>query len=566
MPTEVAPIAPHAGPAGRAAGIMFVTTEGETLLLRRGDGGDFPRTFGFPGGHLEEGETLEQAARREALEETGYDYQGDLTSLCDTGQFATFLARGVEKFEVTLCDESTGFAWARPEEAPSPLHPGCDRAFRIAAARTELDIARLIRDGDLPSPQPFGGSMYFALRITGTGHAYRSKDEEHAWRDPSLYLNDEFLARCNGLPVIWQHFEDGVWLQTNTFAESVVGMIMLPYIQGEEVWGIARIIDAGAAKKMATVQLSTSPNHVFDSESGNVKVPLSSTANVLIEGNPILIDHLAVCEQGVWDKGGPPEGVQVDQLKEVSPMADEAGDKGTQPNLSSNDIMQAIAALGTTLAARMDSVSTGLTARMDSLEKNMPAKPLSAAADSEEEIKAKKDAEEAQAKKDADEAEAKAKKDAEDKKKAEEDCKMDAEEAEAKADAQAFADSVYQMHSQSAPRPMAGERLMAYRARLARGMQAHSAAYKDSNLVAIGDAVAFSAVEKAIYADAAKASMAIGASPTGELRAIRRTDQDTGHRITTYAGRAGAWMDDFRLLPRRLRDNTINIAKKGPLQ
>src|ERR1700748_3135479 len=77
-----APIAPKAGPLGRAAGILFLTTEGETLLLRRGDGGDFPRTFGLPGGHVEEGESDEQAARRECLEETGFAYEGALTRLC----------------------------------------------------------------------------------------------------------------------------------------------------------------------------------------------------------------------------------------------------------------------------------------------------------------------------------------------------------------------------------------------------------------------------------------------------------------------------------------------------
>src|SRR5581483_6826534 len=30
----------------------------------------------------------------------------------------------------------------------------------------------------------------------------------------------------------------------------------------------------------------------------------------LIEGKPSLLDHVCVCEQGVWDKGGPPTGVR----------------------------------------------------------------------------------------------------------------------------------------------------------------------------------------------------------------------------------------------------------------
>lgn len=547
-----------------ASGIMFITPDGETLLLRRGEGGDHAGTWAFPAGKIEPGESPEEAARRETREESGYSYEGPLTRIHEDQGFATFLARGVEKFEVTLCEESTGYAWCKPEEAPLPLHPGIDRAFRIAAAHTELDVATLVRDGDLPSPQPFSGSVYFALRITGTGHSYRSAHDEHAWRDPSIYLTPEFLARCNGLPVIWLHTE-GPMLDGESLSKQIVGTIMLPYIQGDEVWGIARIIDMDAAKHMASVQLSTSPNAVFAESSGNVKVPLKDDSPLLIEGNPVLIDHLAVCELGVWDKGGPPMGVQVDQLKEVQSMAGETSDDKTgKTELSLTDIMTAISAMA-------DSTSK-LHARLDSVEKNMPAPTLTSASDAKKDAdeaeekekaeKARKDAEEekvkADAKKDADdkEAEEKAKKDAMDK----EDCKADAD-PEMYADAQAKADSVYQLHSKSAPRPMDGEKLMAYRARLVRAMQPHSKTWAGANLASIGDAVAFSHAEAAIYADAATASNFIGAASGDGLRAIRRIDPDTGHNVTTYAGRAGAWCADFKA-PAQLADGGIILKAK----
>lgn len=548
-----------------ASGIMFITPDGETLLLRRGEGGDHAGTWAFPAGKIEPGESPEEAARRETREESGYSYEGPLTRIHEDQGFATFLARGVEKFEVTLCEESAGYAWCKPEEAPLPLHPGIPRIFRIAAAHTELDVATLVRDGDLPSPQPFSGSVYFALRITGTGHSYRSAHDEHAWRDPSIYLTPDFLARCNGLPVIWLHTE-GPMLDGESLSKQIVGTIMLPYIQGDEVWGIARIIDMEAAKHMASVQLSTSPNAVFAESSGNVKVPLKDDSPLLIEGNPVLIDHLAVCELGVWDKGGPPMGVQVDQLKEVQSMAGETSDDKTvtKTELSLNDIMTAISAMA-------DSTSK-LHARLDSVEKNMPAPTLTSASDAKKDAeeaeekekadKARKDAEEekvkADAKKDADEKEAeeKAKKDAMDK----EDCKADAD-PEMYADAQAKADSVYQLHSKSAPRPMDGEKLMAYRARLVRAMQPHSKTWAGANLAAIGDAVAFSHAETAIYADAATASNFIGAASGDGLRAIRRIDPDTGHNVTTYAGRAGAWCEEFKA-PAQLAKGGFNRKQK----
>jgi len=568
------PIAPKAGPLGRAAGILFLTDEGETLLLRRGDGGDFPRTFGLPGGHLEEGETDEQAARREALEESGFAYEGPLALLCSDGQFSTFVARGVEKFEVTICDESTGFVWCKPDEAPEPLHPGLRVAFRVAAAHTELDVARLIRDGDLPSPQVFGNSMLFALRITGTGQVFRWASEEQrekepgklgefAHRDASLYMNDEFLARCNGLPVVWQHPEKNK-LDTASYAESNVGAILLPYLvhattpEGDgEVWGIARILDMVAGAEMARpgATWSTSPGVVFDAASGSVKVPLDGDTSILIEGNPYLIDHLAICERGVWDKEGPSEGVQVDQPIEVSMTEEEkakiaaeekakkdAAIADSQPSLS--EIMALVKGIAGSVGA--------LGSRMDAAEKNMPAPALNAAdsARKDAEEKAAKDAAEEQAKKDAFE---KAEKDsAEEKEKsmkdAEESAKKDAEEAEAMADCQARADSVYQMHGLTAPRKMDGERLLGYRTRLLRKLQPHSPAWKGADLSAITDSVALKIAEETILADAAAASHAplTEAGAPRSPRAIRRRDDNTGHNITTFVGPAGGWMDDFR--------------------
>jgi len=574
-----APIAPQAGPLGRAAGILFLTPEGETLLLRRGDGGDFPRTFGLPGGHREEGETDEQAARRECLEETGFRYEGPLARLCDDGQFVAFIARGVEKFEVTICDESTGFVWCKPEEAPEPLHPGVRLNFRVAAAHTELDVARLIRDGDLPSPQVFGNSMLFALRITGTGQAFRWASEEQrkanpgyvgefVHRDESIYMNDEFLARCNGLPVVWLHPEKNK-LDTVSYAESNVGAMLLPYLRHDigEVWGIARVLDLVAGAEMAKpgATWSTSPGVVFDAASGNVKVPLDGGTSILIEGNPYLIDHLAICEQGVWDKEGPPVGVQVDQPIEVQmteeekaakaaeekAKADQAIADAAQPSLS--DIMKAVKGLVGTVGE--------IGSRLDSVEKNMPAPTLNAAADARKDAdeRAAKDAAEEQAKKDAAEAAEKAAKDAA------ECAKMDAEEAEAMADAQARADSVYQLHGLQAPHKMDGERLMAYRTRLARKMQPHSSAWKGVDLTAIADSTALGIAETAIYADAARASsMPITDAAAPRIpRAITRRNE-SGHNVTTFVGPAGGWMDDFRAMTHAMVPGSLNT--KGDKQ
>ena len=171
----------------------------------------------------------------------------------------------------------------------------------------ELDIARAIRDGQLTSPQFYENVALFAMRITGTGTAFRQGKDEFVYRPPEIYLNDEFLARCNGLAVIMEH-PLGSKLTSTDFQERVVGSILLPYLKGDEVWGVGKIYDDATMRMMADNQLSTSPAVVFDT-SRPQDIRTVNGQKLFIENNPSLLDHLAICEVGVWDKGEKPSGV-----------------------------------------------------------------------------------------------------------------------------------------------------------------------------------------------------------------------------------------------------------------
>jgi 8-oxo-dGTP pyrophosphatase MutT (NUDIX family) len=310
---ESEPIAKDAGAKGRASGILFLTDEGETLMIRRGDGGDYPRMWAVPGGHQEPNESLEDCARRECFEEVGIDYKGKLEVLYDDGQFCTYIARNFKKCEVKINDESTGYDWCPVEEPPMPLHPGQQIAMQVASIKTEYNVAELIKNNILPSPQMYANIMLLAIRITGTGLAYRGSIKEYVWRDSSLYLNDEFLKRCNGLMVIMDHPETAV-LNGEEFKNRAVGSIMLPYIKGDEVWGIAKIYDQDAIDEICEGEISTSPSVVFDNTAGNTTLTTENGEPLLIEGVPFLLDHIAIVtkargSKGVWDKGGKPAGV-----------------------------------------------------------------------------------------------------------------------------------------------------------------------------------------------------------------------------------------------------------------
>lgn len=324
----------------RAAGVMFLTPENEALFLKRSDASDHPGEWCFPGGGIEADESAEEAAIREVAEEVGpvkYEIDNLLTrrvvdgdDLTESSDFTTFLANAKDQFVPKLNGEHTGFAWAKIDQPPEPLHPGC----RIALARLgmdELGVARAMAAGDLASPQRYGTFWLFTIRLTATGLAYRDAHDEYVWRDKSLYLTDDFLARVAGLPVIFEHPSKKPKLDSEEFNDRIVGTVFLPFFRGDEVWAVTRMYDAPTVKMMRDEQVSTSSGVLFGANSGNQKFQTPEGKTLLVEGKPILWDHIAIVSNGVWDKAGPPTGVQNDllterndsQTKELPQMADE---------------------------------------------------------------------------------------------------------------------------------------------------------------------------------------------------------------------------------------------------
>ena len=130
-----------------------------------------------------------------------------------------------------------------PDTAPAFETPPADA--------TDHEVAEGIRDGKYESPQKYGDFWLFDLRITGTGFAWREALGEWAHRDPELWLSDEFVERCNGLAVIFEHPEKA-GLNPEEYRERSIGSVVLPYIKNDEVWGVAKIFDADAALAMQT--------------------------------------------------------------------------------------------------------------------------------------------------------------------------------------------------------------------------------------------------------------------------------------------------------------------------
>jgi 8-oxo-dGTP pyrophosphatase MutT (NUDIX family) len=600
----------------RAAGLLILAPDNKALFLQRAQPGDYAGYWCVPGGKLEDGESPEQAAIREAREETGFEAEGTLTLLTRTIRsnevapaapatasttgaavggppagaaapvtvdFTTYVTRVDAEFVPTLDGEHTAYAWTPVDKAPDPLHPGVAVTLRRLMAN-ETEVAKMIMAGDLPSPQRYENMSLFDMRITGTGTAYRKRFDEFVYRRPENYLMPDFLERCNGLPVIMEH-PDAAVLNSTEFADRIVGTIVLPYIKGDEVWGIAKIYDDAAIKMMTETQMSTSPSVVFREPSVNSRMELEDGSKLLIEGKPSLLDHLAICEQGVWDKGQKPSGVVSDTIQGDVTVPDDIKEVVEETKKADaaegGDKLDKVLAHLDSLHKRMDAfeaeekIADKAKRRHDDDDddeenpENIEAKRVIADKakrrhdddDDDDDSKARKDAKRRHDDDDDDDEE-KAKADAA---KRYDDVARRIDQVEAMlpkqisdadyaamADAQAKADKVFSAFGDSAPRPLNGETLLAYRRRLATGLKQHSATWKPVELSALADDAAFTIAETQIYADATAAAMNPAGLPEGSLREIVSTDL-TGRRMISFVGEPRAWMSNFSNASNRRR-------------
>ena len=574
------------------AGIMLRAPGPLFLLVQNADDGQWVQ----PGGHVEDGESLEEAAQREAYEEVG-PYVGGPRVLFrrskSNGIDFTCYLQDVEVFHPEIDEESLNARWVTADDLPDNTHPEVAKSIAIAAGN-ELDIAKAIRSGEVYSPQPYENAWYFAVRITGTGVSYRASLDEYVYRPPEVFLSDEMLERYTGLDLIFEHPEESI-LNTEEYRNRSIGKVILPYVKEDvkEAWGIAKVLDSDAAELMMQSHISTSPAVVFR-DAGSTETIEVDGKKVLVEGNPSLIDHLAICQEGVWDKGGKPNGVKlqedstVDNENEMPAWADDVMKKLD----SMNARMDAIENKGGDKFA--DAEEKEDCAKSDSSEEAEEAgereekheeeaiKELEMAKKEGEEEKREEKSDRKDARKDASEEEKEdARKDSEDRKDRKDEAYMDSQKREnaelrrkieqmearlkplshadrdALSQAQARADGVMQLFGKTANAPLAGENPVAYRKRLADSLKKYSADMKSVRMDSL-TGEAFDLVESKIYADAQSAALNPAEAPVGRLIPMVRRDS-TGREVTTFAGDPNAWMQHFKSAGAVCR---INRARK----
>jgi len=132
-------------------GVIAVVRRGNQLLLAQRSKGGYTGKWGFPGGHLERGETVVEAAMRELTEETGViaTPRGVLTVLDEIGPDKSGSAEWHYVLVAVLADwrqgeavaasDAAGVQWLTLDEIAAnalPVLPKVEGIARLAFAST----------------------------------------------------------------------------------------------------------------------------------------------------------------------------------------------------------------------------------------------------------------------------------------------------------------------------------------------------------------------------------------------------------------------------------------------
>lgn len=330
-----------------AAGILY-RAAGRILLLKRSPNApDFAGHWCTPGGGIDAGETPEQAARRESMEEVGYKPKGDINFVAEFDGFVTY-GQKVTQFGPVLNDEHTGYVWASPDDLPSPMHPGVLKVLNAGAMdKREINEFGWLTVEDNPITKvgvfPYLGSQIGAPEPDRVYMVYRPAEElNNAETIESFkltpFINEHpktLLGNINGLVATDAKRVEGV------FGEKVY--FEHPYLKANLRVYSAQTLDS---IDLGKEELSAGYTCEWSRENGSFEGVAYEYAQRKIRGN-----HGALVEEG---RSGPDVSV-------MDSMTFKLDSKEHQMDLK--ELVQSVAALTekmTTFQGAMDSMKKAM--------------------------------------------------------------------------------------------------------------------------------------------------------------------------------------------------------------
>lgn len=154
---------------GAAGIILYAADTGRYGLQQRSNEINDPGQWAAWGGGREPGETLEQCARRELGEESGYTGPIKLKFLDQNPKYTTFVGIVPTEFEPRENPEWQDYCWVEAGNWPSPMHPGVARALEKISLNEDsgsynnkeldnvlADLCKLVIQGQKQDPDYFG--------------------------------------------------------------------------------------------------------------------------------------------------------------------------------------------------------------------------------------------------------------------------------------------------------------------------------------------------------------------------------------------------------------------------
>lgn len=189
-----------------AAGVCITTPEGLALFLKRGPNSDHAGEWAFPGGGIENGETAEQAARRETFEEAGFTPEEGLAAIDqqenEQVHFTTFHQGVDEPFEPQLNPEHTEFVWSHLSHPPQPLHPGVAKTLEQYGPMKPVTGAN---DNALA----FDRSFFNHQRYIADSFAFDRAPSARSYNDAGhLQLSTANITKANVCPYMGKEIPD----------------------------------------------------------------------------------------------------------------------------------------------------------------------------------------------------------------------------------------------------------------------------------------------------------------------------------------------------------------------